>query len=497
MASSCLMDRAVYSFLSPGTNTTFNQNPINSTACCAWSEKLTQGGQQIHLINIFLLAYIAASVSSSLFVHVTRNSCCNNPLLKCFDARTNLLKVTSDESCPFTRIRFINSLRVFSLLTLLVLHPVHPVYKSIKMYFFSDWSLFVRHVSFTGFSVTTLVTCVNYMLSACMYTVIWIPNLRKAGGLISLISFLCVRSASRSQSALFIMLLVIRSLPNYRTGGRSIFVFIQRVTLARVINWYLKCISSHIASPTFKLFTSSDLYLYIGAYAFVRSLLWKQAITHSGANSLMIAFILMTNFSPAKITSALSLLNSVNLSDVCQLSLLFFLSNGLGILLGVLLRYHFISVKYSLHLKVTGCFFLFAGVSLASHVAFGDASFLLTVVIVFTACSALCSIGPIVYYNEASFFNRLLSSRVMSPVSKLFYSMLLAHPFVSKLLTRVDMSENEPLNLAARFLVTLATLVPGSLIINVFFEAPFYSVTRYLMYPGEKDDDKTSLMLPL
>lgn len=491
------MDRLVHSSLAPISGDAFNQNQSNSTVCCIWGEQLSQDGQQMYLINIILLAYICVSVSSSLLVHVTRNSCSKNQLLRCFDARANLLKVTSDEGDSFTRVRFINSLRILSLLTLLMLHPVHPVYKSIKTYFFSDWSLFVRHVSFTSFSGTTLVTCVNCMLSACMYTVIWIPNLREVDGFISLISFLCIRSASTSQSVLLIMLLVIRSLPNYRIGGRSIFIFIQRVTLARVINWYLKCQSSRSKLPPFKLFTFSDLCLYISGYGLVRCLLWKQLITHSGANSLMIAFILLSNFSSAKITSTLSFVDSVNLSDVCQLSILFFLANSLGILLGVLLRYHFISVKYSRHLKVTGCFFLFAGVSLAAHVAFEGESFLFTVIIVFMTCSALCSIGPIVYYNEHSFFNKLLSSRVMSPVSKLFYSMLLAHPFVSQLVTRVDMNVSQPFDLLVKYLITLATLVPAGLIINVFFEAPFYSFTRYLMYPHEKHDDRTSLMLPL
>lgn len=466
---------------------------INSTVCHTLCSQHDKNDPQINTINVLLIGYILTCVSSSFLLHVCGNSWFDSALLRCFDLRTNLLKVTSDERSIFTRIRFINSIRVVSLLTLLLLHPLHPVYKSIKMYFFVDWSLFVRKVSSTDFSITTLVTCINYMLSACMYTVIWIPNLRKAGGFISLISFLCVRSAATTP-ALLVMLLIIRSLPNYRIGGRSIFIFIQRVTLARIINWYLKYTCSRAHSfPFTRVLASSDVYLYTGGYLLVKSLLWKKMITHSIANSLLITLMVLHNFAVGRMETVVSLLQrSLNSSDLFQVTLLFLLSNASGVLLGVLLRNHLISVKYSLHLKVTGYFFLFTCMSLVSHLLFSDNSFLLTAVIVFTTCSALCSIAPLVYYNESSLINRVLSHRVMSPVSKLFYSMLLAHPFVNELLSEVNVLSNahSQVNLMVRYMMTVVTLVPLSLVINVFIEAPFYSVTRYLMYPEEVTVEK-------
>lgn len=440
-------------------------------------------------LNWIILIYTSNSLVCTLIVALAPGYS-GSKVLKSFDILSNLAKLTSHDQSKLTKIQFINSVRVISLAVLLTFHPLNPVYSSLRLYFYADYFSFVRKESLASVNVITIVTAVNLALTSAMFTVIWLPNLRKEDGFMSFCSFLALRFV-KTKSAMLTMVLLIRSLPNYATGGRSIFIFIQRVTAARVVTWY------HKTNGQFDLTLDSrrhTFYAYTGIFLCVKYLYSSHMIRHSFANLFVIT--LMAAHGIVKNTFDLNKWHIFSLDhQILQLTYLYIAINMVGMSFGFLLcnfpltspSSKVFMVKNVSILLLISSFALFSWVKkyLTPPVKFISSS-----TVILTTCASICGLLLVGYYDRTSFINRVSSHKLAVPITRIFYSMLLAHPFVEELFTHSQLlAQLEPNFFSNRFLFIIS-LLPAGLLMNLLIEAPFYNLSNLLMYSGYKNDVK-------
>lgn len=444
--------------------------------------------KKLETLNYILGIYIFTSFISTVII----NSKCkysNNQLIKCFDIISNFTKLKTKSEITFSKVHFINSIRVISLFFLLILHSIDPVYSSLKMYFYADYFSFVKKSSvLTSLSLISILTSINLTLTTAIFTIIWLPHLSKSNGKMSFCSFLIVKFI-KTKSALLTMTLLVRSLPNYATGGRSIFIFIQRITVARIVNWFRKLPNS----PVRPISTPLDLYAYTVLFYFVKYLYKMDKICHSFANLVVIATMVTHGIFNICVHDKIHLTWPITFDDEkFRSTILFLLINIIGAFFGFfLVKYPLKSSpstmnlvkKVSITLLPLSLFFQFF-IHRQDEKENYPTTFILTISFHSINCLSISGLLVVAFNDSKSYINKLSSHKFFLPITRIFYSMLLVHPFISDFFVNLDSKMNLKINFPTKQIISMSFIVPAGLLMHIFIEAPFYNVTNFIMYHG-------------
>ena len=426
-------------------------------------------------------------------------------LLKHFDAKKNTDKIFQESSNP--RLEFFNGFKTIYFLVCLFAHfgtPITPTLVPFTM----EISHYITKTPFLVVlaKVGFVIVAINFVVSACLSVMSWMPEIEKRKGKLSLSTYLFLR-ITRTMPVTLVCVLVNYCFPlvSYRSGPLMNHIQRNLTELCIENGWKEITFVANAGIPvyncsTISWYASSDMQLYTVSFLTL-ILLYKRP-------KLGIYFTIFQVFLGALIQGLVIWYDDVSPSvvmfltnDIQRLMLVFRTiyiqgyNNLSAYAIGILLGY---SIVKDIQLPKEWrrfCWFLstFLLVGTMSIPVFlydgldfnGSRSLEIVVGALFkTGCSAgLAGLLFMCWVEPDSWLARKLSAKIFTPIARISFSMFMTHPFL--IIFMLGM-QRQPFYMSHMEVLTKTLYLIFASIFVCYFtfitvEAPFFNLVKELL----------------
>ena len=428
-------------------------------------------------------------------------------LLKHFDAKRNREKLFQESSNP--RLNFFNGYKVCYLLTAIFGHLIIPITPSLHP-FTMEIIHYILKTSFYAYQVKSAfsVVATNFMISASLSVVSWLPEIEKKKGRLSVVSFLFLRAIRTLPVTIFCML-IIYSFPlvSFRAGPLMNHIQKNLTGLCIENGWKDLIFVANTGNPVYNCsaiswYASADFQLYALSF-FTLILLYKKpklgiyfTFFQIFAGIIIQGFVIWYYDVSPSITMFYTN-DSQRMSHIFRTIYVQAYNNISVYAIGILLGYAIVKdvqipekwTKFCWILSTT----LFLGSVILPGFLFDGLDFVgsrFWEIVV----GAFFKIGPsaglagllfLCWVQPDSWLAKVLGAKSLAPIARLSYSAFMTHSFLIIFLMGI---QREPfymshMEVTTKVLFICITSMPLAYFTYITVEAPFFNLVKELASP--------------